>query len=102
MDTIERLSDLRNLGPVTVRWLGEVGIETADDLRCLGALDAWRRIKFAFGRRVAVNALLALEGALLDCDWRALPEERAKELRRAAAHHVCIRMAVHSNRTEET
>jgi DNA transformation protein len=85
MSTGKQLSELRNLGPVMERWLHEVGIETIDDLRALGAVESWRRIKFAFGRHVTVIALLALEGALVDCDWRALPEGRAADLRRAAA-----------------
>jgi DNA transformation protein len=76
-----RLSDLRNLGPVTERQLREIGITTESELREVGSVEAWHRLKFVFGRQINYIALRALEGALLDCDWRALPPEREAELR---------------------
>ncbi len=79
--TARRLSDLRNLGPVTERQLREIGITTEAELRAMGSVEAWHRLKFVFGRNINYIALLALEGALLDCDWRALPPDREAELR---------------------
>lgn len=78
------LSDLRNLGPVTERQLHETGIHDEAELRKEGSIAVWHRLKFVFGRRINIIALFALEGALLDCDWRRLPPEREAELRRAA------------------
>ncbi|WP_112661909.1 TfoX/Sxy family DNA transformation protein [Microvirga flavescens] len=78
----KRLSELRNLGPVTERQLHEIGIRTEADLRAMGSIEAWHRLKFVFGRHINFLALLALEGALLDCDWRTLPPERKAELDR--------------------
>jgi DNA transformation protein len=79
-----RLSSLRNIGPTTEEWLNEVGIHTVDDLQQVGALAAWRRLKSAFPAAVTLNALYALEAALLDMDWRKLPAERLAELKRLA------------------
>jgi len=87
-----RLSSLRNLGPVTERQLREIGIATEAELRRIGSVEAWHRLKFVFGRHINVIALLALEGALLDCDWRALPPEREAELRRVAAAKKSARL----------
>lgn len=63
--------------------LREVGISGIDDLRALGSLNAYLRLKFRFPTFTSLNALYALEGALLDCDWRHLPAERRNDLRRA-------------------
>lgn len=67
------LSRLKNIGPVSVRQLREVGIENAAVLRKLGALAAYRRLKYAFPREVSLNMLYALEGALRGCHWNRLP-----------------------------
>jgi hypothetical protein len=56
------IAELRNLGPVTQRRLAEVGIATEAELRRVGAEEAWRRLRFAFGKDVTLNALYALEG----------------------------------------
>jgi DNA transformation protein len=69
------IRQMRNLGPVMERRLREIGIETEDDLRALGSIATWRRLRFVFGRDVSVIALHAMEAALLDCDWRHLPPE---------------------------
>jgi DNA transformation protein len=78
---------MRNLGPVTLQRLAEVGVETEEDLRRLGAAEAWRRLRFAFGKDVTLNALYAMEAALLGCDWRALPEETRRRLRAIAEEY---------------
>ncbi len=69
------ISQMRNLGPVMERRLREIGIENETDLRAMGAVEAYRRLRFAFSREVSVIALHAMEAALLDCDWRRLPPE---------------------------
>ncbi len=78
------LADLPNLGPVTARQLAEVGIETPEDLRAVGAAEAYRRLKFAFGRAITLNALRALEGAVTGVDWRHIDPERLEQLKREA------------------
>ena len=78
------MDKLRNIGPKTLARLGEVGIKSLADLREVGSLDAYRRLKFRFPREVSLNALYALEAALLGCHWRDLPAGCKAELKRAA------------------
>jgi len=79
-----QLADLRNLGPATVRMLGEIDITTVDALRELGAVEAYRRLKFRFGGHVTAVALFALEAALRDCHWLELSEAERTALKQAA------------------
>lgn len=74
-------SSLPNLGPVSERWLAEIGIHTAADLKSMGAEAAFHRLRFVFGQRITLNALYSLEGAVIGCDWRSIPENRKQELR---------------------
>jgi DNA transformation protein len=41
----------------------------------IGALEAYRRLKFMLPRRVNLNALYALEAALRGCHWLDLPQD---------------------------
>ena len=76
----ERLDNLLNLGPATARWLEEAGIETAAELRRIGAIEAWARL-FRQGRRgLSRNALYALDGAVHGLRWNQLPPARRREL----------------------
>ena len=70
---------LRNIGPKSAAWLRQVGLRTQEDLESVGAVEAFIRVKRA-GFRPSLNLLYALEGALLDCHWQQLPEERRSEL----------------------
>jgi DNA transformation protein and related proteins len=75
-----RLRDMRNLGPASERMLVAAGIRTPADLDRLGAVEAYRRVLAAGWRQPTLNLLWAIEGALLDLDWRELPPERRAEL----------------------
>jgi DNA transformation protein len=75
---------LASVGPVTRGWLLEAGIRTVEDLRAAGSLEAYRRIKFMFPRRVSLNALYALEAALRGCPGADLPPDVTAALRREA------------------
>ncbi|MBM6594877.1 TfoX/Sxy family DNA transformation protein [Microvirga pudoricolor] len=61
------------LGPVTEGRLREVGIATIADLRAIGAVEAYRRLKFVMPRQVSQNALYDLEAALRGCGGLDLP-----------------------------
>lgn len=74
---------LKNIGPVTMARLAEVEIHSLADLRAIGAVAAYRRLKFRFPRDASLNALYALEAALLDCHWRDLPAGRKAELKQS-------------------
>jgi DNA transformation protein len=79
------VADLRNLGPVTVRWLAEIDVTTLGDLADLGSVEVYARLRFRHGRRVTLNALHALEAALRDVDWRSLTAADKRALAEALA-----------------
>lgn len=70
MTPVERLM---NLGPSTSARLRKVGIESAEDLREIGSVAAYVRLRFAFGRAISRNALHAMEAALQGIPWQDLP-----------------------------
>jgi DNA transformation protein len=79
MNAIDRM---RNIRPVSATWLQAVGIKSLADLSRVGAIDAFRAVEAA-GFRPSLNLLYALEGAILDVDWRALSLGERAELREA-------------------
>jgi DNA transformation protein and related proteins len=83
--TLERM---RNLGPVIAGRLRAVGIETPEELRKLGAIDAYVRLKLAFRTETTHSHLYALHGAVTDVRWYALPEGARAALRDAAARRL--------------
>lgn len=82
--TGETSSIFPGIGPVTEKRLVEIGIANVAALRELGAADAYRRLKFHFGKAVTLNALYGLEAVIRGCHWLDLPAERKQELKRAA------------------
>lgn len=66
---------MRNIGPVSRRWLGEIDILTQTGLEKVGAVAAWTQLKSRYPKQVTKNLLWALIGAELDMDWREIPEE---------------------------
>lgn len=73
------------IGPVTERRLIAVGIGDLAALRKLGAVKAYQRLKFRFGKDVTLNALYGLEAVLTGRHWRAITPARKAALQRAAA-----------------
>lgn len=74
---------MRNIGPKSAAWLRQVGLRSLDDLAAVGTVEAFMRVKRA-GFKPGLNLLYAIEGALLDCHWQEVPEERRHELILAA------------------
>ncbi len=74
---------IRNVGPKSAAWLRQVGIRTHEELRALGSVEAYRRVKIA-GFKPTLNLLYAMAGAEDDCHWTALGEERKAALLAAA------------------
>ncbi len=77
------IEHLRNLGPKTSQLLRDVGVATIEDLRKIGPVEAYCRLKSLSPRTVSFNALWAMQAGLLNIDWRQLPDEIKSELRLA-------------------
>ena len=72
-------SKIRNVGPKSAAWLRQVGVRTTEDLNRIGPVEAFLKVKRA-GFRPSLNLLYAMAGAMADCHWAELPEERKQEL----------------------
>ncbi|WP_085620364.1 TfoX/Sxy family DNA transformation protein [Thalassospira alkalitolerans] len=79
----DRQHNIRNIGPTSSRELDEIGIESQSDLIITGIEETTRRLLFRLGRekKISVNYLYALEGAIHDHDWRDITPHRKQELR---------------------
>jgi hypothetical protein len=65
---------IRNVGPKSAAWLRQVGVRTIEDLRNVGVIETFMKVKRA-GFRPSLNLLYAMQGALNDCHWADLPDE---------------------------
>jgi hypothetical protein len=72
---------IRNVGPKSAAWLRQVGVRTTEDLARVGPVEAFLKVKRA-GFRPSLNLLYSMAGALADCHWADLPEDRKQELLR--------------------
>ena len=70
---------MRNIGPKSAAWLRQVGLRSAEDLVAAGSVGAFLKVRRA-GFKPSLNLLYALEGALLDCHWHDVPDERRRQL----------------------
>ncbi len=77
---MEELSKLPNIGKEVESQLNKVGIFTYDELKKIGAEQAWLRIQ-EIDASACIHRLLALEGAINGVKKTVLPEERKAELR---------------------
>lgn len=68
------LLQLKNLGMASVNILRAIGVNTFSDLKQIGAVEAYRRIK-ARDINVSKVMLYALQGALMDVHWNDLPPD---------------------------
>lgn len=69
-----------NIGKEVERQLNEAGIRDYDQLKALGAEQAWLKIQ-EIDESACMHRLLALEGALQGVKKTLLPEERKAELK---------------------
>ena len=75
------MSKMRNIGKVSQQWLYEIEIYSLPDLQTCGAARAFSLIRSRHPQ-ASLNLLWALEGAILEVDWRTLSEDQKAELRR--------------------
>ena len=73
------LTGLLNLGPKSQQMLQAAGIRTVAQLRQLGAVAAYARVKQA-GVPASLNLLWALEGALTGLAWQVVAREHRTRL----------------------
>ncbi|WP_075181162.1 TfoX/Sxy family DNA transformation protein [Pantoea sp. 1.19] len=74
-----QIKDLPNMGLKMAQRLSEVGINTIDALRELGAKRSWLRLHQS-NPQLGINTLLALQGAISGQHRAALPGEVVSEL----------------------
>ena len=73
------LSTLKNIGAASVNILQAVGINTPNDLKKIGPVEAYLRIK---RREIQVSKVMlyALQGALLNVHWNDLEPHLKQQL----------------------
>lgn len=74
------LSKLPNIGKTVEEQLAQVGINTADELREIGAKTAWLKIQ-EIDESACIHRLLALEGAIQGVKKTMLPDEVKADLK---------------------
>lgn len=79
------LERMKNLGPISAARLRAVGVETPEELRRLGAVEVYIRLRRAFPSQTTHIMLYALHGALANVRWYELSDEVTAALRDAAA-----------------
>lgn len=73
------IAKLRNLGPKSEAMLRKAGIESVAELRGLGAVKAYRKVKQS-AANPSLNLLWALEGALTNRPWQEVAKMRRLDL----------------------
>lgn len=75
------LTGLPNIGPILAENLRRVGVTSAEELRTVGACEAWLRIHAQVDSGACFHQLTALAGAEAGIPKKELPPERKTELR---------------------
>lgn len=73
------LSKLPNIGKMVEEQLNQVGITTEEELKSVGAKQAWLKIQ-AIDESACIHKLLALEGAIRGVKKTALPDDVKADL----------------------
>jgi DNA transformation protein len=73
------IADLRGLGPKSQAMLASAGITTVAQLRRLGAVRAYARVR-ARHNNASLNLLWAIEGALTGLPWQEVAKEHRLSL----------------------
>lgn len=74
------LSKQPNIGKVVEEQLIQVGITNLDELKSVGAKEAWLRIR-DIDESACINRLMALEGAIRGVKKNLLPDEVKADLK---------------------
>lgn len=84
VEKLARLTKLKGIGEKSAGWMIEVGVDTPEKLKKVGAVDTYLRIKAIYPRQMTTCGLWALEGAINDVHYNALSKERKNELKLSA------------------
>jgi DNA transformation protein and related proteins len=79
----ERLEDVVNIGPALAHDLRAVGVADVEQLRDVGAQEAWLRMHAA-GCHDCLSSLLALEGAVRGVRWMQISSDDRDAMAAAA------------------
>jgi DNA transformation protein and related proteins len=71
---------IRNLGPVSMQWLAAIEVHSLEELREVGAVNAYRLLALR-GYRTSLNLLWAMEAALRGVHWMEIGDDVKAELR---------------------
>lgn len=74
------LSKLPNIGKTVEEQLNQVGIMTEEELKSVGAKQAWLKIQ-TIDESACINRLMALEGAIQGVKKTELPDEVKADLK---------------------
>ncbi|MCL4115430.1 UNVERIFIED_CONTAM: hypothetical protein GTU68_027990 [Idotea baltica] len=77
-----RIKDLPNLRLATERMLKKAGINTVDELRDTGSVNAYKAIQQTHSSSVSDELLWSLEGAIKGTHWSVVSAETRSELRK--------------------
>lgn len=77
------ISEMKNLGPACQKWLAAADIQTEEDLKALGAIEAYHRANFFAQQRPHLMFLYALQAAILDINLNRLSAEDREALKKA-------------------
>jgi DNA transformation protein and related proteins len=72
---------IHNLGPVSMKWLRNAGIETLEDLKKAGVLETYKRIA-AVEPNASLNLLWGLVGAVNGWHWSEVPSDIKEQLKK--------------------
>jgi DNA transformation protein and related proteins len=81
---------LRNLGPKSALMLAEAGITTIGELRELGAVKAYLRVKAIRPKSASLNLLWAISAGLDGRDWRELSTKEKCSLQEKARQSLSL------------
>ncbi|GKX30101.1 competence protein TfoX [Vallitalea longa] len=74
-----KLSELPNIGKTLEKELNDIGIQTAEDLKETGSIEAIIRLNVHGD--TCCNKLYALEGAIREVRWHHLPKDVRLQLK---------------------
>ncbi|HPT50032.1 MAG TPA: TfoX/Sxy family protein [Accumulibacter sp.] len=81
------IDELPNLGPKSRAMLAQAGIVSVGQLRALGAVAAFVKVRACCGGKASLNFLWALEGALSGRPWQEVARSQRASLLLALDHH---------------